>query len=145
MPRCRNWRSVLHAFGARDYRCYGFACLFVGSHGSRSVRGEKSRRFGTVEIARGRTIPHVEHYEHHLGDICPIGRRAVCAHCCPVHIKPKQLGWRCGVAERKWKRNRNRKSKAKKTGTPPARRRQVCPLRLQAGAYLPVTRASCGR
>ena len=74
-------------------------CLL--DHTARGASGEKSRRFGTVEIARGHTIPHVEHWEQRLSDIGQIGRRAVCAHCCAVHIKPKRLGWRCGVAERK--------------------------------------------
>jgi hypothetical protein len=50
---------------------------------------------------------------HRLSNIDPINRRAVCAHCGPVHIKPKQPGWRCGVAERKWKRNRIEQLKAK--------------------------------
>lgn len=45
--------------------------------------------------------------KHILSGIDVPNRRANCAECGPVHIKPRggsRKGWRCGVSQRKWKK-----------------------------------------
>lgn len=40
---------------------------------------------------------------HRLSEVNEEKRTAICSHCGLVGIKPKQDGWRCKVAEDKWK------------------------------------------
>jgi hypothetical protein len=43
-------------------------------------------------------------WNHRLSNINEKDRTAQCELCGPVPVKRKQDGWRCSIAERKWKR-----------------------------------------